>query len=39
MTYLTYFPTEEEALAYADTLIFGGIVQEQNGWFHVWQIN
>jgi len=39
MTYRDYFATETEALAFADTLIFGGVIQEQNGWYHVWQIN
>ena len=39
MTYRTYFPTKSEAFAFADTLICGGVVQEQNGWWHVWQIN
>ncbi len=39
LTYLTSFPSELEALQYADTLIYGGVVQEQEGKYHVWQIN
>lgn len=39
LTYLTSFSTEIEALNYADTLIYGGVVQKQEGRYHVWQIN
>lgn len=39
LTYLTSFATEIEASNYADTLIYGGVIQKQEGRYHVWQIN
>jgi len=39
LTYLTSFASEIQALEYADTLIYGGVVQKQEGKYHVWQIN
>jgi len=39
LTYRDYFPTLEEAEAFSATLTFGGVIQLQNGWYHVWQCN
>jgi hypothetical protein len=40
LTYLTSFASEIQALEYADTLIYGGVVQKKDdGKYHVWQIN
>ena len=39
MTYRDDFSTEAEALAFVRTLIGGGVIQQQNGWWHVWQTN
>jgi hypothetical protein len=39
LTYRDYFPTEAEARAFVKTLMFGGVIQLQNGWYHVWQQN
>jgi hypothetical protein len=40
LTYLTSFASELDALEYADTLIYGGVVQKKDdGKYHVWQIN
>jgi hypothetical protein len=38
-TYIGSFDSEIEACNYTDTLIYGGIVQKQEGKYHVWQIN
>lgn len=37
LTYITSFASENQALEYADTFIYGGVVQEQEGVYHVWQ--
>jgi hypothetical protein len=39
LTYITSFATEIEASKYADSLIYGGVIQEQEGRYHVWQCN
>jgi hypothetical protein len=39
LTYRDYFSTEAEARAFVKTLMFGGVIQLQNGWYHVWQQN
>ena len=39
MMYLQGFSTEAEAIELANSLINGGIIQQQNGVWHVWQIN
>lgn len=38
-TYIGSFNTESEADNYVSTLMYGGIVQKQEGKYHVWQIN
>lgn len=39
MTYRQAFDTEEQAKAFCDSLIHGGIIQQQGQVWHVWQIN
>jgi TRAP-type mannitol/chloroaromatic compound transport system substrate-binding protein len=39
LSYVNYYATKAEAIACVKTLPFGGVIQLQNGWFHVWQIN
>ena len=39
MTYRQAFETEEEAIDFCDAIINGGIVQFQEGLWHVWQID
>jgi len=36
--YAGAFPTIEAAESCANTMINGGVIQEQYGWFHVWYV-
>ena len=36
--YAGAFPTMEAAESFANTMIHGGVIQEQNGAFHVWYV-
>jgi len=38
-TYITSFETEAEAIKYSEGFIKGGVVQKQEGRWHVWQCN
>ncbi len=38
-TYRQAFKTEQEAHDFALTIIGGGVVQKQEGLWHVWQVN
>ena len=39
MMYRQSFPTEELAKAFCATLIYGGVIQQQDHLWHVWQLN
>jgi hypothetical protein len=39
LSYVNYYATKAEAIACVKTLPFGGVIQLQNGWYHVWQQN
>lgn len=37
--YAGSFPTIEAAESCVNAMIYGGVIQEQNGAFHVWYVN
>lgn len=39
MTYRQAFDTEQQAKDFCNSLIHGGIIQQQGSRWHVWQIN
>jgi len=39
LTYRQAFQTEQEAETFAYELIHGGVIQKQEGLWHVWQLN
>lgn len=38
-TYRAGFKTEQEALEFADSIMGGGVIQQQGEIWHVWQVN
>ena len=39
LSYVNYYATKAGAIACVKTQPFGGVIQLQNGWYHVWQQN